>query len=104
MLTTEIERLNGSQNGHLVEIDRLKQEIQQLESTIIKLRGDSDKLRVLSQEIDRLNGIIDGNERELTSWRSKYVEYGTLQTKIEEHMAMFVIMFAEIESLRARMV
>ena len=57
---------------------------------------------MLSAEIDRLNRIIEGQKEEISELRLRMSDEAALQKRINEHMALMVILFAEIESLRKR--
>lgn len=57
---------------------------------------------MLSAEIDRQNEVIEGLKEEVGELRLKMTDEMALQRRINEHMALMVILFAEIESLRKR--
>lgn len=57
---------------------------------------------MLSAEIDRQNEVIEGFKEEVGELRLKMTDEMALQRRINEHMALMVILFAEIESLRKR--
>lgn len=58
--------------------------------------------RALSGEIDRLTAIVQTQNKDLEDLRLSFVDQSALQKRISEDMAMMVILFAEIESLRLR--
>ena len=60
------------------------------------------KNRALSAEIDRLTKIVDNQNRDLEDLRLSLADQSSLQKRINEDMAMMVVLFAEIESLRKR--
>ena len=57
---------------------------------------------VLSVEIDRLNVIVTEQKEEISELRIRLSDDVALQKRINEHMALMVVLFAEIESLRKR--
>lgn len=48
-----------------------------------------------------MNSLNEDQKKELSDLRLVLVDDGYLQRRIEEHLALFVVLFAEIESLRA---
>jgi hypothetical protein len=56
----------------------------------------------LTEEIDRLEGLVREKDSELSIIRQKYVDFNTLNNRNKEHLTLFVILFAEIECLRDR--
>jgi predicted RNase H-like nuclease (RuvC/YqgF family) len=58
---------------------------------------------VLSAEIDRLNKIVEQLQAELAELRIMFADQTALSKRINEHMALMVVLFAEIESLRLRL-
>jgi hypothetical protein len=77
------------------EIERLRQV---KESTL------QINLKVLQDEVIRLTDIKEKNEKYITELTNHRCQEGDLQKRVSEHMALFVILFAEIESLRHRLV
>jgi hypothetical protein len=57
---------------------------------------------VLSAEIDRLTQLVQQLRGDLSDTRLLLIDQMALQKRIEEHMALFVVLFAEIETLRLR--
>ncbi len=39
------------------------------------------KVRILSDEIDRLQGVIQDNEEEIIRWRNQYYDFSALDNK-----------------------
>lgn len=67
------------------------------------MRGHSDeKIRVMSEEIDRLNKLVQEKEDDLSELKLRFSDEAALVKRIQEHLALFVVLFAEIESLRKR--
>ncbi|MBS1889655.1 MAG: hypothetical protein JST59_00050 [Actinobacteria bacterium] len=58
--------------------------------------------RILNTEIDRLNKVLAEREEELSELRIRFSDEAALTKRINEHLALFVVLFAEIESLRKR--
>ena len=56
----------------------------------------------MSAEIDRLNKIVQSQSSDLEELRLSLADESALQKRIAENMALFVVLFAEIESLRRR--
>lgn len=56
----------------------------------------------MSSEIDRQNEVIEGMKEEIGEMRLRMTDEVALQRRINEHMALLVVLFAEIESLRKR--
>jgi hypothetical protein len=56
----------------------------------------------LSAEIDRLNKLKTELEQEIADMRIRYVDEASLHRRLNEHLTLFVVLFAEIESLRIR--
>lgn len=61
-----------------------------------------EKNKYLVSEIERLTILLEKNNVEVAEWRMKYVEYSNMAAKIQEHLVIFCVLFAEIESLRYR--
>jgi hypothetical protein len=55
---------------------------------------------LLLAEIERLCLIIDRQNQEVAELRMRFSDETSLHKRIQEHLALFVILFAEIESLR----
>jgi len=53
-----------------------------LEIKLLEYQDYEKRVMILSEEIDRLNGIIEENDEELHKWRNKYVEYSSLNNRI----------------------
>lgn len=90
-------------------MQELKKENQQLKIALEERGGVGEKVifqitqnRVLSAEIDRLNRIVTEQKEDLAELRMRMSDEVALQNRINEHMALMVILFAEIESLRKR--
>lgn len=58
--------------------------------------------RVLSAEIERLQKIVHTQKEDLEELRLSMSNQAALEKRINEDMALMVILFAEIESLRIR--
>ena len=99
ILTTEIERLNLILKSKFHENEEYVLEIQRNENMI---NDYNVKLKILNQEIDRLSDLNFEHNKELESWREKYTDFENLQKKYQENLCLFVILFAEIESLRKK--
>ncbi len=52
--------------------------------------------RVLSAEIDRLSKIIEEYKQEISELRIRFADEAALHKRINEHMALMVVLFAEI--------
>jgi len=59
-------------------------------------------MRVLNEEIDRLTKLVDEKEEDLGELKLRFSDEAALVKRIQEHLSLFVILFAEIESLRKR--
>lgn len=57
---------------------------------------------MLSAEIDRLLKLIEQQTADLEELRLALADQSALQKRINEYMALMVVLFAEIESLRRR--
>lgn len=70
----------------------------------LKKERDSlfDKNKVLSEEIKRLNGINSDLEEQARDVRLRLTDETALQKRMNEHLSLMVILFAEIETLRNR--
>ena len=96
-ITTEFEKLHQiikdlKEENYRLKVELGKQDYQNL----------VDKNHFLASEIDRLNAIIQQLNQELSELRIRFSDETSLQKRIQEHMALFVVLFAEIESLRKR--
>jgi hypothetical protein len=49
-----------------------------------------------------LNEVIEGQKNEIGELRIRFADETALHLRINEHMALMVVLFAEIESLRQR--
>ena len=58
--------------------------------------------KVLSEEIKRLNGINSDLEEQARDVRLRLTDETALQKRMNEHLSLMVILFAEIETLRNR--
>jgi len=67
-----------------------------------ELRRIEDTNRFLNQEIERLNKELLSLKAENTQLKYHYVEYSSLQVKLNEMLGLSVLLFTEIESLRFR--
>jgi len=57
---------------------------------------------VLGVEIQRLNGINSDLEEQAKDVRLRLTDETALQKRMNEHLSLMVILFAEIETLRNR--
>lgn len=104
MLTSEIQRLNSLNGQRSEEIEVWKSKFIKIESTMRQLSDYEVRLRILGEEIDRLNEQHDRDNEEITTYKNKWVEYSNLNNKFNEHMFLFVIIMAENEALRMRVI
>lgn len=51
---------------------------------------------MLGVEIDRLNGVVDGYKGEIEDTRNRLGNQMALERRIQEDLALMVILFAEI--------
>ena len=58
--------------------------------------------RMLSAEIERLQQLNEQHSADLEELRLALADQSALQKRINEYMALMVVLFAEIESLRRR--
>ena len=56
----------------------------------------------MNDEIDRLNLIIRERDSDLAEIKLRLSDENALVARIQEHLSLFVVLFAEIESLRKR--
>ena len=56
----------------------------------------------MTDEIDRLNAVIQERDDDLNELRLRFSDEAALVKRINEHLSLFVVLFAEIESLRKR--
>jgi uncharacterized small protein (DUF1192 family) len=89
LLTQEIERLNGVLRQRAEEIDNWKSRYSKIEISITEYKGLEGRLReyenriaLLSQEIERLNGVLKSRADEIEQWR---VNYSKLEITINEY-------------------
>lgn len=73
-----------------------------MEGLYNEARQWEEKVRVLSNEIDRINSILSNLEKENQELKMHLVGYNQLRIRYEEQLALMVIIFAEVESLRSR--
>ena len=59
-------------------------------------------MKVLNEEIDRLSVLVEQKEEDLGSIKLRFSDESALVKRIQEHLSLFVVLFAEIESLRKR--
>lgn len=57
---------------------------------------------MLSAEVDRLNELVRQLKQELSDTRLRLIDQMALEKRLEECLALMVILFAEIETLRNR--
>ena len=57
---------------------------------------------MLNDEIDRLSVLVEQKEEDLGEIKLRFSDEAALVKRIQEHLALFVVLFAEIESLRKR--
>lgn len=60
------------------------------------------QIKVLNDEIDRLTKLVEEKEEDLGEIKLRFSDEAALVKRIQEHLSLFVILFAEIESLRKR--
>lgn len=56
---------------------------------------------MLLAEIERLRIVLEGQKEEIAELRIRFSDDTSLHKRIQEHLALFVVLFAEIESLRS---
>ena len=52
--------------------------------------------------MDRLTRILNERDEEISELRVRFSDEAALTKRINEHLSLFVVLFAEIESLRKR--
>lgn len=57
---------------------------------------------MLSAEIDRLQRLVEQQAADLEELRLALADQSALQKRLQEYMALMVVLFAEVESLRRR--
>lgn len=57
---------------------------------------------MLNEEIDRLSVLVEEKEQDLGEIKLRFSDEAALVKRIQEHLGLFVVLFAEIESLRRR--
>lgn len=58
---------------------------------------------MLNEEIDRLNLVINDLNQENTILKQHYIEYQSLQIRLQECLVQIFLLTAEVETLRLRM-
>lgn len=53
-------------------------------------------------EVERLNNLNKDLEQQAEELRIRLSDQAALEKRIQEHLALFVVLFAEIESLRKK--
>lgn len=101
-LTEEFERLNSIIQELRKENTIYKQNIYNLETQIQQFASLDEKNRFLNEEIDRLAKILNERDEEISELRVRFSDEAALTKRINEHLSLFVVLFAEIESLRKR--
>ena len=56
----------------------------------------------MNDEIDRLSVLVEEKEQDLGEIKLRFSDEAALVKRIQEHLGLFVVLFAEIESLRRR--
>ena len=56
----------------------------------------------MNHEIDRLTKLGEEKEEDLNALKLRFSDEASLVKRIQEHLSLFVVLFAEIESLRKR--
>lgn len=86
------------------ENQALKQQNYEIESQIGSVAGQftEEKVQILTQEIDRLTKLVEEKEEDLSELKLRFSDEAALVKRIQEHLSLFVVLFAEIESLRKR--
>ena len=77
-------------------MQELKKENYNLKVELRESEGLIEKNRVLSGEIDRLTEIIEIHKAEIGELRIRFADEAALHKRINEHMALMVVLFAEI--------
>jgi hypothetical protein len=56
-----------------------------MQQYILELRAYEDRLRILSEEIDRLSALNRDLQNEINSWKNRYYDEHQLAKKIEDY-------------------
>jgi len=104
LLSSELERLKNMNSQKGEEIEAWRSKYLKIESTMRQIGEFEMRIRVLAEEIDRLNEQHSRDSEEITIYKNKWVEYSNLNNKFNEHMLLFVIIMAENEALRMRVI
>lgn len=85
LLTSEIERLNTVLKQRIGENDELRIRISQLESQLeiikqyeLKISQYEERVALMSQEVQRLNGSLRGKQQEIDELRGKIAQFESL--------------------------
>ena len=57
---------------------------------------------MLNDEITRLTSLTEQKEEDLSALKLRFSDDAALDRRIQEHLSLFIVLFAEIESLRRR--
>ena len=69
----------------------------------MKYQDYAKRIHILGAEMDRLVGENKGLEEDISKLRLRYANNIAVETKHENQYLQFVMLFVEIESLRARL-
>lgn len=94
-LQSELERFL-----HVITVN--EQKAKQLEADISQFMDYARRIQILASEIDRLTGENKGLEGDIAKLRLRYADNIAFEQKHEMTCMSFVLLFAEIESLRGR--
>lgn len=101
-ISSEFDKLNSIIQDLRKENQALKQSNYEIELKIKGTNFTEDKIKVLNDEIDRLSVLVEQKEEDLGEIKLRFSDEAALVKRIQEHLALFVVLFAEIESLRKR--
>lgn len=101
-MTEEFERLNTIIQELRKENTIYKQNNYNLEMQLQQYASFEEKNHFLNEEIDRLTRILTERDEEISELRVRFSDEAALTKRINEHLSLFVVLFAEIESLRKR--
>lgn len=95
-LSSEFEKLNAIIQELRKENQSLKQVNYELETNSRNTLHSEDKIKVLNDEIDRLTKLVEEKEEDLGEIKLRFSDEAALVKRIQEHLSLFVILFAEI--------
>ena len=97
----ETARLSGRDAEN--ELNDLRRKITRYEEIVREHSNCEAKIRLLTEEIERLNETVEDLTQQMNMYKQKYVEFSNMVERVNNTMALYVLTCAQMEALKRQL-